>query len=138
MTGLRVYETVLYARDVTAAAAFYSHHLGLRALQPSSELMAVFGLGGGGVLLIFDPHQAAVPGRDVPSHGATGDGHIAFRVEPGELDRRRGELVGAGVAIDREVEWRGGGRSLYIRDPAGNSVEFVDADIWPTPDTAAP
>jgi hypothetical protein len=34
------------------------------------------------------------------------------------------------VAIESEVSWPGGGRSLYVRDPAGNSLEFASADIW--------
>jgi hypothetical protein len=28
------------------------------------------------------------------------------------------------------VEWPGGGRSIYFRDPAGNSVELGTPAIW--------
>lgn len=45
-------------------------------------------------------------------------------------------LAEHGVAIEQEATWPEGhfrpGRSIYFRDPAGNSVEVMDADIWPT------
>ena len=28
------------------------------------------------------------------------------------------------------MDWPGGGQSFYVRDPAGNSVEFAEARIW--------
>jgi catechol 2,3-dioxygenase-like lactoylglutathione lyase family enzyme len=67
----------------------------------------------------------------VPSHGATGAGHVAFAVATGELDRWRERLEGVGVAVERDVAWPGGARSLYVRDPAGNSVELTADEIWP-------
>jgi catechol 2,3-dioxygenase-like lactoylglutathione lyase family enzyme len=133
----RIYETVLYAPDPAAAAAFYAR-LGFTLAEEPGEVMAVVAVPGGSVLLIFDPARSRQPGRDVPSHGAQGEGHVAFRVEPEELDRRRAEVVAAGIPIDREVRWGGGARSLYLRDPAGNSVEFIDGDIWPHPVLAGP
>jgi catechol 2,3-dioxygenase-like lactoylglutathione lyase family enzyme len=35
-----------------------------------------------------------------------------------------------GIAVEAEVTWPGGGRSLYFRDPAGNSLEIAEARIW--------
>jgi catechol 2,3-dioxygenase-like lactoylglutathione lyase family enzyme len=83
------------------------------------------------MLLLFDPTLAGRPERAVPFHGATGPGHVAFRVPEGELDRWRDTLAVRGVPIDREVEWNRGGRSLYVRDPAGNSVELTEDELWP-------
>jgi predicted enzyme related to lactoylglutathione lyase len=34
------------------------------------------------------------------------------------------------VAIEKIVDWPGGGRSLYFRDPAGNSLELATPRIW--------
>ena len=34
------------------------------------------------------------------------------------------------VEIEAEFEWPQGGRSIYFRDPAGNSVEFAEPRIW--------
>jgi catechol 2,3-dioxygenase-like lactoylglutathione lyase family enzyme len=83
------------------------------------------------VLLIFDPSRASLPGRPVPSHGATGAGHVAFSVEGGTLEAWMEALRGRGIEIEQEKEWQRGGRSIYVRDPAGNSVELVDGDLWP-------
>lgn len=127
-----VHETVLYAADVRRAAAFYADVLGLRSVGGLEEQGAVFRLGAGdSVLLIFDPRHAATEGRGVPTHGAVGSGHIAFAVGKGELSQWRQRLEAAGVAIELEREWPRGGRSVYVRDPAGNSVELVEGAIWP-------
>jgi len=126
-----IYETVLYAPDVAAEAAFYADVLGLRLVDGPDELAAAFRLDDGGVLLIFDPSRASVPGRPVPSHGATGAGHVAFSVEEGTLDKWAEKLRKRGVEIELERPWKRGGRSIYVRDPAGNSVELVEGDLWP-------
>lgn len=126
-----VYEAVLYASDVAASARFYSEVLRLRLLEEPDELSAVFRLDDGAVLLIFDPGRASAPGRPVPSHGATGPGHIAFAVEAGGLEAFEVELRRRGVEIEREIAWDEGGRSLYVRDPAGNSVELIEGEAWP-------
>jgi catechol 2,3-dioxygenase-like lactoylglutathione lyase family enzyme len=125
-----VYETVLYASDPRAAAEFYRDALGLPLLEDPDELAAVLGLEDGGVLLIFNPELASKPGRRVPSHGATGAGHVAFAVAPGTLDASAEELRRRGVEIEREIEWKPGARSIYVRDPAGNSVELVEGELW--------
>lgn len=128
--AVRIYETVLYAPDTAAAASFYRDALGLRLVEQSEQIGAVFRLDDGGVLLLFDPSRSSPPGRFVPSHGADGPGHIAFSVAPGRIDELRDELPGKGVEIEREIDWPGGGRSLYVRDPAGNSVELVEGELW--------
>jgi catechol 2,3-dioxygenase-like lactoylglutathione lyase family enzyme len=132
-TGLRilgVYETVLYAPDPGATARFYRDALGLRQLGEADDLSAAFRLPVGNVLLIFDPRKSSEPGRAVPSHGTAGPGHIAFSLEPGTYDVALGALRDRGIAVEKEVDWERG-RSIYLRDPAGNSVELVDGDIWP-------
>ena len=126
-----VYETVQYAEDVAATAAFYADVLRLRVVDGPDERSAALRLPDGGVLLLFEPKGSAAPGRPVPSHGATGAGHIAFAVEPGSLGGWAAALREHGLEIEQEVEWEPGGRSLYVRDPAGNSVELVEGDIWP-------
>ncbi|MDQ2981807.1 MAG: VOC family protein [Actinomycetota bacterium] len=127
---VRVYETVLYASDVAATAAFYSDILRLRLLEDPDELSAVFRLDDGGVLLLFDPDRSSAPGRPVPSHGATGPGHVALSVAPSSLDAIAAELHRRGIEIERELSWDEGGRSLYVRDPAGNSVELIEGEAW--------
>jgi catechol 2,3-dioxygenase-like lactoylglutathione lyase family enzyme len=122
----RVYEAVVYASDLEAAAAFYRDVLGLRQVTDGA-----FRLDDGGMLLVFDPAESSQPGRIVPSHGPPGGSvHVAFSVEALEPWRER--LAEHGVEIEHEHAWpRGGARSLYVRDPAGNSVELVEGDLWP-------
>ena len=123
-----VYETVLYAADVPALVAFYSEVVGLKPLDPPDQHSAAFRLDDGGVLLMFDPTRTNQPGRFVPAHGATGDCHVAFRVD--ELDGAADQLLAHDVEIERAITWPSGGRSVYFRDPAGNSVEYVEGEIW--------
>jgi catechol 2,3-dioxygenase-like lactoylglutathione lyase family enzyme len=128
---VRVYETVLYASDVASTARFYADVVGLRPLEEPDELGAVFRLDDGGILLVFDPDHSSAPGRDVPSHGARGEGHIALSVEAGGLDALEADLRRHGIEIERAITWDPGGRSLYVRDPAGNSVELIEGEAWP-------
>jgi catechol 2,3-dioxygenase-like lactoylglutathione lyase family enzyme len=126
-----VYETVLYGPDLAALVSFYEDMLGLRQVSEMDELGAAFRLPDGGMLLLFDPSRAAAAGRQVPSHGTDGPGHVAFAIQPDDYDAWFDRLRGAGVEIERELTWKLGGRSIYIRDPAGNSVELVAGEVWP-------
>src|SRR5688572_16338799 len=123
-----IFETVLYADDLAAAERFYREALGLEVLERSALVIAL--RCGDGVLLIFDPRKSGVGGRDVPSHGTSGVGHIAFAAKPQELPAWRERLQQAGVAIEKEIDWDGGGRSIYFRDPQGNVVELAPPTIW--------
>jgi catechol 2,3-dioxygenase-like lactoylglutathione lyase family enzyme len=126
-----VLETVVYGDDIEAMVGFYGTALRLRRVGDIDELGASFRLPSGGMLLVFDAVQAARPGRTVPSHGTDGAGHVAFSVPPGTLDAWRRRLVDHGLEIEQDVEWGNASRSVYLRDPAGNSVELVDGDPWP-------
>jgi catechol 2,3-dioxygenase-like lactoylglutathione lyase family enzyme len=123
-----VYETALYASDIAATAAFFTNVVGLQSIDPPDDHSAAFRLNDGNVLLLFDPARTNLDGRFVPLHGAAGPGHVAFRVAG--IDPVAEHLRIAGVDIEREITWPSGGRSVYVRDPAGNSVEFVEGDIW--------
>lgn len=130
MQPLRVLETVLYAGDLDASEAFYERVLGLE-VESREAGRHVFFRCGEAMLLVFDPQATAATTGKVPAHGATGPGHVAFAVESdGELDGWRASLEAHGVPIESEVAWPGGGRSLYFRDPAGNSVELAQPALW--------
>jgi catechol 2,3-dioxygenase-like lactoylglutathione lyase family enzyme len=126
-----VYETVLYARDVPAAVAFYGDVLGLALIDEPDELGAFFRLDSGAMLLIFDPRRSSVPGRVAPSHGSEGAGHIAFQVDRSKLDWWRAHFRELGIEIEKDKAYEGGAQHLYVRDPAGNSVELVEGELWP-------
>jgi catechol 2,3-dioxygenase-like lactoylglutathione lyase family enzyme len=82
------------------------------------------------MLLLFNPTETAKALSEVPTHGATGPGHIAFAVEPDTLPHWRTHLQQQNVDIEREVAWPSGGQSIYFRDPAGNSLELATAQVW--------
>ena len=70
----------------------------------------------------------------MPPHGARGPGHVAFAATAEELDRWRERLAAAGVAIEADFRWPGSGAlSIYVRDPAGNSVELAEPRLWDFP-----
>ncbi len=130
----RVLESCLYATDLEAAERFYTSVLGLEMLTHVPDRHVFFRCGPG-VVLIFNPErtraeQTAVGGSPVPLHGAAGSGHLAFAVTEAELDVWRERLTGLGVEIESEVNWPRGRRSLYFRDPAGNSIELAPPGIW--------
>lgn len=124
----RIFETCLYATDLAAAERFYRDVLGLELASRMNDRGLTFRCGDG-VLLIFDPSRTREPHQLVPSHGADGPGHVAFAVRAEELDAWREHLEARGVAIEREVDWSEG-RSIYFRDPAGNSVELAPPTLW--------
>ena len=124
----RIFESVLYADDLAAAVVFYRDVLGLELIS-HIELMATFRCAGG-VLLIFDPKLSAAAGREIPSHGTSGAGHLAFAASDAEREQWKERLMSAGVPIEAEIDWKQGGRSLYFRDPAGNSLEFAPLTLW--------
>ena len=135
MTNIsRVLEACLYATDLDATERFYTDVLGLErySAMPGRH---VFFRCGDGMLLVFNPARTSgepsvVGGAIVPAHGATGPGHVAFAVPDADIPAWRARLEGAGVAIESEVAWPRAGRSLYIRDPAGNCVELASPKLW--------
>jgi catechol 2,3-dioxygenase-like lactoylglutathione lyase family enzyme len=134
MRPLGVLETCLYADDLAAAEAFYGGTLGLVvfAREPGRH---VFFRCGEGMLLVFDPARtSAAPGEvggvPVPAHGTRGAGHVALRVAEAAFEAWRERLRASAVGVEAEIVWPRGGRSLYLRDPAGNSVELATGTIW--------
>ncbi|PVA09419.1 glyoxalase/bleomycin resistance/extradiol dioxygenase family protein [Pelagivirga sediminicola] len=126
-----VLETALYASDLDAAAAFYKDVVGLTEHQrvPGRH---VFLRCETSMLMLFNPQATQSGGGKlpVPPHGARGEGHVCFRAEPGEMDAWAHHLSAMGVAIEADFEWPNGARSIYVRDPARNSVEFAEAKLW--------
>ena len=130
----RVLETCLYASDLEAAERFYGGVLGLQ-VHAREAGRHVFFRCGDAMLLVFDPERTssaagAVRGVPVPAHGSRGPGHVCFRVGEDELPAWRDRLERAGLAVEAEIHWPKGGSSLYVRDPAGNSVELAPGSIW--------
>ena len=131
-----VLETVLYAEDLDAAERFYGEVLGLQLDSRKPGLFCFFRAG--------PAHAAAVRsrGRLPQSHGAAARCHRrgtrllrrargrARRLEAATASRRAS-------TIEHEQTWPRGGRSFYVRDPAGNSIELATPRIWGLPEPTA-
>jgi catechol 2,3-dioxygenase-like lactoylglutathione lyase family enzyme len=128
---LGVYETIVYSEDIPGAMAFYRDVLGLALVDGPDHLGAGFRLKSGAMLLIFDPRKSSVPGRPVPSHGAEGAGHIAFHVDASQIASWRAHFQDLEIKIEKDSASDNGAQQLYVRDPAGNSVEIVAGELWP-------
>lgn len=129
-----ILESALYVTDLAAAETFYADIIGLEPIA-RVEGRHVFFRCGEGVLLLFNadatrnapPPDARLP---VPPHGTTGEGHLCFSASAEELVRWKAHLAERGVGIEADFEWPKGGRSIYFRDPSGNSVEIAEPRIW--------
>ncbi|MDX1945275.1 MAG: VOC family protein [Pirellulaceae bacterium] len=129
---VHVLESCLCVTDLAAAERFYGEVLGLTfySRQPGRH---VFFRCGDRMVLLFDAAQSSLPSHgdlQIPPHGTTGAGHLCFAMPDASLDVWAGHLTDRGVAIERLIQWPGGGRSLYFRDPSGNSLELATPRIW--------
>jgi catechol 2,3-dioxygenase-like lactoylglutathione lyase family enzyme len=129
MGGLSILETVVYVSDLDAAESFYAEILGL-SLQSRQAGRHVFYRCGDAMFLVFNPEATAVEVGEVPSHGAVGPGHVAFSINGAEWPLWVERLAEHGVGVEASIEWPGGGHSIYVRDPGGNSVELATPAIW--------
>lgn len=129
----RVLETAIYSDDLPRAASFYQVVLGLRPMG-RSERVASFDAGASTVLLVFARGASLggirFDGGPIPPHDGAGPAHLAFAIASTDLERWRTRLVAAGIAIESEVRWERGGRSVYFRDPDGHSVELATPGVW--------
>jgi catechol 2,3-dioxygenase-like lactoylglutathione lyase family enzyme len=133
MKPASVLETALYVDDLARAESFYGGTLGLELITKVDGRHAFFRCGAG-VLLLFNAEATRIPFNDpsmpVPTHGSTGAGHVCFRASFEEMDDWKAHLGRNGVAIEADFLWPNGARSIYFRDPAGNSLEFGEPKIW--------
>lgn len=128
-----VLEAALYVNDLDASERFYGDILALEKIQRVDE-RHVFYRVGDSVLLLFKAEETEQPPRNpdlpVPPHGARGPGHVCLAISRAEIDAMRKHLLDWNIPIDAEFDWPNGVRSLYVRDPAGNSIEFAEPHLW--------
>jgi catechol 2,3-dioxygenase-like lactoylglutathione lyase family enzyme len=129
---VKLVETALYVDDLDRAERFYRDVLGLKLIGRDANRHVFFRVGTDDVLLLFNADET-IKGEQLPSHGARGPGHMAMGIPGAALGEWRQRLESLGVAIDQEVDWPRGGKSLYFRDPAGNALELITPGIWGLP-----
>jgi catechol 2,3-dioxygenase-like lactoylglutathione lyase family enzyme len=128
MRAGEILEACVYAPDLDAAERFYTRVLGLQVITRVDDRHVFFRCGSR-VFLVFNPERTREGGM-IPGHGAEGPGHVCFAMRDEETDAWRERLQRAGVPIETEFRWPGGGLSFYFRDPAGNSLELGTPRIW--------
>ena len=129
-----ILESVLYCEELDSCSHFYENILGLTLFSHQPGRHRFYRLSTG-MLLLFcakatSSETITISGNEIPKHGAEGSGHLAFAVPANQLKGIRDRLLSFGVAIESEVSWPSGGQSIYCRDPAGNSIEFVTPELW--------
>jgi catechol 2,3-dioxygenase-like lactoylglutathione lyase family enzyme len=129
-----ILEAALYVDDLDTAERFYGETLGMKMIA-RAEGRHVFFRCGDAVLLLFNAEATKLPPPPgarlpVPQHGMTGHGHVCFSAKADEIERWKTHLESLGIAIEADFQWPKGGRSIYFRDPSGNSIEFAEPRIW--------
>ena len=133
-----LFETALFVRDLSRAANFYQHVLGLDKFRESDDA-CVFTVAKRQLLLLISEetartssktHGGEVPPCVVGTGEIVGAGHVAFAVTESELDTWRSQLESHRVELLNEVAWEPGGRSLYFRDPDGHLLELATPGVW--------
>jgi catechol 2,3-dioxygenase-like lactoylglutathione lyase family enzyme len=126
-----ILETALYhdSTEREEVERFYAETLALRQVSAWPDGIA-FRVGDG-VLLLFDRDGLVERGGPIADHGSVGPGHACLVVRGPEYDGWKRRLGERGVEITHEHEWKGGRRSFYFKDPAGNLLEIADGDLWP-------
>ena len=129
-----VLETGLYVDDLARARAFYEGVLGLKPMV-ADERFCAYDAGPGSVLLLFlrgaTLEPVAMAQGTIPPHDGHGPLHYALAIAESALEHWVAHLAAHHIGIESRVAWRGGGVSLYFRDPDDNLVELATPGLWP-------
>jgi catechol 2,3-dioxygenase-like lactoylglutathione lyase family enzyme len=130
---LGILETALYVADLERAARFYVDVFGFSTLSASDRLVAL-NVADKSVLLLFRNRSTEEPleitGGVIPPHGPGGMTHFAFSIAKDDFATWQAELSAKHVPIESVVNWPGGARSLYFRDPDEHLVELITEGFW--------
>ncbi|MCP4383828.1 MAG: glyoxalase [Hyphomicrobiales bacterium] len=128
-----VLETCLYVDDMAKTHAFFVRVFGFEAMIVEDRIVAL-DVGPRQVLILFARGGTVAPvpvaGSFIPPHDADGPQHFAFAIGADAYEEWKQHLSAQGVAIESEVIWPQGGRSLYFRDPDGHLGELATPGIW--------
>jgi catechol 2,3-dioxygenase-like lactoylglutathione lyase family enzyme len=129
MNYTKIKETCLYVTDLAKIKDFYSEILELPIINYEPGKHIFFRLGNS-VLLFFNPDDSRFK-VSPPGHYGGGKQHVAFEVQTADYEKAKADVIAKGVIVIDEVEWKGGAKSFYFEDPAGNILEIVpDRGVW--------
>lgn len=112
-------EFTLETANLAALERFYRHVIGLELLSRGEDRVW---------LAAGDYTRLGLWSPGAKEFGDRGGSHVHFAlsVTPGRLEELARRLRDTGIEVRGPVEHRGGDRSIYFRDPAGNLVEAWD------------
>ncbi|MGH8773339.1 MAG: VOC family protein [Burkholderiales bacterium] len=122
--AIELNHTVVPARDKVAAAKFFARILGLSFDESAVDYFAPVRVNGALTLDFSDSKRAAIH-------------HYAFKVSEEEFDamfkriQQEGIRYGSGppnAFDDMKINYRGGGRGVYFRDPNGHIYELLTVE----------
>ncbi len=130
MRPTHVLETSLYASDLEAARHFYGTVLNLPVVFDEPERHLSFRCGRG-ILHVFIA-EVTRETESLPAHGANGAGHVALAIPFRQVEAWRERFAAHDIPIEDTATWPHHERavSLYVRDPAGNSIELATSELW--------
>ncbi|MCC6653034.1 MAG: VOC family protein [Candidatus Eisenbacteria bacterium] len=79
-----------------------------------------------------DCYSQAPAGMQELARGDLDGAHIAFAVDADAFEQWLARLAAQGVEVEAVNTWGRGGRSAYVRDPDGHSVELATPGVWET------
>jgi catechol 2,3-dioxygenase-like lactoylglutathione lyase family enzyme len=124
-----ILEAALYAPNLDEAEAFFTKLLEREPYHREVERYVFFKLDQA-MLLVFNPEATSCDNQGLPPHGTHGHGHVCFQIEEDQTEAWKSRLAELGIPIEVEHTWPNGTKSLYFRDPAGNSIELAPWRIW--------
>jgi catechol 2,3-dioxygenase-like lactoylglutathione lyase family enzyme len=128
-----VLETGLYVESIVRSRGFYRRIFGFDTLL-DEERICVLDVAPAQVLILFERGGTLdpVPVGDsfIPAHDGSGPQHFALAIGVEDYDAWKSHLAQNGVAVESEVTWPRGGKSLYFRDPDGLLVELATPGLW--------
>ena len=116
-------------RDIDAAIAFYTKHLGFELQMHPAPAFAM--LGRGALRLVLSvPNQAAGGGQPMPD-GTMPEpgGWNRFAIEVDDLAARVELLRRAGAVFRNQIVTGVGGKQIILNDPSGNPIELFEPTI---------
>ncbi len=129
-----VIETALYVADPQRSVEFYTRVLGFRPILEEGDRLKAMSVADRHVLLLFklggSEQPTDTPGGRIPQHDGRGQVHVAFAIDPAEVEPWARKLEQEGVVVESRVDVPRGGHSLYFRDPDGHLVELVTPGCW--------
>lgn len=130
-------ESALYVDDLEAAKPFWRDIIGMTMVSEAPGRHAFFRVSetSSQMLLIFRAEATEIPPPPdakfpAPPHGARGPGHYCLAVPGDQIEAWKQYLIARNIEIEADFHWSSGIRSIYFRDPAGNSIEISEPGLW--------